>query len=253
MCSRHPGELDIEIPVTQVFWKLFQDKKYFEITAKSSCVSHQQIYSKSNNKDHLKIHYPDDILYCMALFASCKNRTPYCSTVTWLSWCLKTTATPLFLQQLVHANNRENIVSSHCWTFVMGVSTNDQWIPLAGRIGASAWWRHQMETFSALLAICAGNSPVPGELPTQRPVTRSFDVYFDLRPNKWLSKQSWGWWFETLSCSLWRHRNGHGKHFHVLAPSWDLELAVFIFRLNESSVLLESRDLWHIATMYTTI
>ena len=64
-----------------------------------------------------------------------------------------------------------------------------------------------METFSALLAICAGNSPVPGEFPTQRPVTRSFDVYFDLRPNKRLSKQSWGWWFETLLCSLWRHRN----------------------------------------------
>ena len=69
------------------------------------------------------------------------------------------------------------------------------------------WWRHQMETFSALLAICAGNSPVPGEFPTQRPVTRSFDVYFDLRPDKRLSKQSWGWWFETLSHSLWRHRN----------------------------------------------
>ena len=61
-----------------------------------------------------------------------------------------------------------------------------------------AWWRHQMETFSALLAICAGNSPVPGEFPTQRPVTRSFDVFFDLRLNTRLSKQSWGWWFETL-------------------------------------------------------
>ena len=46
-----------------------------------------------------------------------------------------------------------------------------------------------METFSALLAICAGNSPVPGEFPTQRPVTRSFDVFFDLRLNKLLSKQ----------------------------------------------------------------
>ena len=69
------------------------------------------------------------------------------------------------------------------------------------------WWRHQMETFSALLAICAGNSPVSGEFPTQRPVTRSFDVYFDLRPDKRLSKQSLGWWFETLSHSLWRHRN----------------------------------------------
>ena len=48
----------------------------------------------------------------------------------------------------------------------------------------------------------------PGEFPTQRPVTRSFDVFFDLRLNKPLSKQSWGWWFETLSPSLWRHRNG---------------------------------------------
>ena len=70
------------------------------------------------------------------------------------------------------------------------------------------WWRHQMETFSALLTICAGNSPVPGEVPSQRPVTRTFDVYFELRLNKRLSKQSWGWWFETLSSPLWRHSNG---------------------------------------------
>ena len=46
----------------------------------------------------------------------------------------------------------------------------------------------------------------PGEFPTQRPVTRSFDVFFDLLLNKRLSKQPWGWWFETLSWSLWRHR-----------------------------------------------
>ena len=67
------------------------------------------------------------------------------------------------------------------------------------------WWRHQMETFSALLAICARNSPVSGELPAQRPVTRSFGVFFDLRVNTRLSKQWWGWWFETLSRPLWRH------------------------------------------------
>ena len=64
-----------------------------------------------------------------------------------------------------------------------------------------------METFSALLAICAGNSPVTGEFPAQRPGTRSFDVFFDLCLNKRLSKQSWGWWFETPSSSLWRHNN----------------------------------------------
>ena len=64
-----------------------------------------------------------------------------------------------------------------------------------------------METFSALLAICAGNLTVTGEFPSQRPVTRTFDVFFDLRLNKRLCKQSWGWWFETLSRPLWRHCN----------------------------------------------
>ena len=64
-----------------------------------------------------------------------------------------------------------------------------------------------MDTLSALLAICTGNSPVPGEFPAQRPVTRSFDVFFDRYPNKRLSKQSWGWWFEMPSRSLWRRRN----------------------------------------------
>ena len=72
---------------------------------------------------------------------------------------------------------------------------------------AQTWWRHQMETFSALLDICAGNSLVTGEFPSQRPVTRSFDVFFDLHLDKRLSKQSWGWWFETPSCPLWRHCN----------------------------------------------
>ena len=64
-----------------------------------------------------------------------------------------------------------------------------------------------METFSALLALYAGNSPVTGGFPLQRPVTRSFDVFFDLRLNKRLSKQSRHRWFETPPRSLWRHCN----------------------------------------------
>ena len=64
-----------------------------------------------------------------------------------------------------------------------------------------------METCSSLLVLCAGNSPVHGELPSQRPVTRCFDIFFDLRLNKQLNKQSRGWWFETLWRSLWRHCN----------------------------------------------
>ena len=55
--------------------------------------------------------------------------------------------------------------------------------------------------------LCAGNSPVTSEFPAQRSVTRSFDIFSDLRLNKRLSKLSWGWWFETPSRSLWRHCN----------------------------------------------
>ena len=66
-------------------------------------------------------------------------------------------------------------------------------------------WRPQMEMFSALLDFCAGNSPATGEFPSQRPVTRSFDVFFDLRLNKRLSKQSIRRLFGTPSRSLWRH------------------------------------------------
>ena len=92
-----------------------------------------------------------------------------------------------------------------------------QWPP--GYMPIRSWWRHQMETFSALLAFCVGKSPVPGKFPSQRPVTRSFDVFFDLRLNKRLSKQSRGWWFETQSRSLWRHCNG----WHSMSQCFELD------------------------------
>ena len=68
-------------------------------------------------------------------------------------------------------------------------------------------------TFSALLALCMGNSPVSGEFPAQRPVKHSFIVFSDLRLNKRFSKQSWLWWFEIPSRSLWRHCNEN-------SPQW---------------------------------
>ena len=71
----------------------------------------------------------------------------------------------------------------------------------------NTWWCHQMKIFSALLALWAGDSPVTGEFPSQRPVTRSFDVLFDLHLNKRLSKQLRRWWLGTPLCSLWRHHN----------------------------------------------
>ena len=72
----------------------------------------------------------------------------------------------------------------------------------------NAWWRHQMETFFTFLSLCEGNCHVTCEFPSQRPVTRNFDVFFDLRLNKRLAKQSRRWWFEMPSRSLWRHCNG---------------------------------------------
>ena len=62
-----------------------------------------------------------------------------------------------------------------------------------------------METFSALLAICADNSTVPGEFNTQGPVTRNFDVFFDLRPSKRLSN----------NCETGDLRH-HRAHYYVI-------------------------------------
>ena len=60
----------------------------------------------------------------------------------------------------------------------------------------------------------------PGEFPAQRPVTRNLDVFFDLRPNKLLGKQSWGWWFERKSGPLWRHRNANLNPCAVEVWAW---------------------------------
>ena len=67
-----------------------------------------------------------------------------------------------------------------------------------------AWWRHHVEAFSALLALCAGNSSVTGEFAAQRPARRSFDVFFDLHLNGWASNRDTG----DLRC--------HRAHYDVI-------------------------------------
>ena len=108
----------------------------------------------------------------------------------WVAWCVNTLS-----------RQRTTIGSIPCIMQELGTVYDPTKCTLA-------WWSHQMETFSTLLALCGGNSPVTGEFSTQRPVTRSFDVCFDLCLNKQLSKQSRRRWIETPSCSLWRHCNG---------------------------------------------
>ena len=81
-----------------------------------------------------------------------------------------------------------------------------------------------METFSALLALRAGNSLVIGGFPSQRPTSRSFDEFFDLLLNKRLSKLSRRRWLETPLPSLWRHCNvqggGHSDYSVVTGYTW---------------------------------
>ena len=72
-----------------------------------------------------------------------------------------------------------------------------------------SWWRHQMETFSALLAFCARNSPVTGEFPHKGQWRWALILYLICALNKRLSKQPWGRRFWTPSLSLWRHCNFH--------------------------------------------
>ena len=78
--------------------------------------------------------------------------------------------------------------------------------------GATILWRDADPFWGTSIRTGASNRDITvyqalRKFPTQRPVTRSFDVYFDLRLNKRLCKPSWGWWFETLLCPLWCHSN----------------------------------------------
>ena len=74
------------------------------------------------------------------------------------------------------------------------------------------YWVHMMKSsngniFRVTGHLCGDFTGPRGEFPAQRPVIRSFDVFFDLRLGKSFSKQSWGWWFEMPLCQLWRQFN----------------------------------------------
>ena len=89
------------------------------------------------------------------------------------------------LQFLVGMGNQDHVIMKHCNN--MMTSSNGYIFRVTGHL--------------------CGEFTGTGEFPAQKPVTRTFDVFVDLRPNKRLSKQSWGWWFEMPSRPLWRHRN----------------------------------------------
>ena len=90
--------------------------------------------------------------------------TEFCSQ--WTYW------------QLISIGSGNAFVPNRCHAITWTNNCPDVWrmnSTMKGINWHETWWRHQMETFTALLAICAGNSPITGEFPTQRPATRSLD------------------------------------------------------------------------------
>ena len=98
-------------------------------------------------------------------------------------WWFETPSSPLWR----HCNGRQckrcDFIANPCPIFNGGLTKPSLKFEYGWIDTSHPWWCHQMETFSMFLAICARNSPVHGEFPAQRPVTRSFDVPFDLRLN----------------------------------------------------------------------
>ena len=117
---------------------------------------------------------------------------------TWAVRCLKSTPTPLFVQVFVQNETKRRDKSSA----LLALCAGNHWWPV------NAWWRHQMETFCALLALWGGGGGWVGGGGGGGGVGGGGGEFTGHRLNERLSKQSWGWWFETPSRPLWRHCNG---------------------------------------------
>ena len=83
------------------------------------------------------------------------------------------------------------------------IVTENKWVDVSGSHTHQPWWRHKMETFFAVLALCEENPTDSGVFPSQMPVMRIFGVFFDVRLSKRLIKLSRYRWFETPWCSSW--------------------------------------------------
>ena len=139
----------------------------------------------------------------------------YLGLFCWSIWakitCTKTQQGPVKFESCAKI-----VVCTGSWSWYYysnGAASSAELIALsANRSNRSAAeqitrWRHQMETFSALLALC-------GDFTDHRwiPFAKASDaelwcLFSDLRPNKRLSKQSRFRWFEMPSRSLWRYCN----------------------------------------------
>ena len=145
------------------------------------------------------------IVFCMR---QAKERRRYIVTSFLIDWAHSQNAPCMVLfgiRTIVGVVCKKSVIqNSACWC------------------NENAWWRHQTGTLSVLLAFCEGNHRLStGGFPSQRPVTRSFYVFFHLHLNKRLSKQARCRWFKTPSCSLWHHCNESKENTGIFIVSAD--------------------------------
>ena len=162
-------------------------------------------------------HFPDDIFDCIFL-----NENAWILIKIALKFVTKGSInnSPALVQVMAWRRSSDKPLSVHWWLCLLLACGDIKHFPYVDSMMTS--------TFSTLLAICKGNSPVTGEFPTQRPVTCSFDVFFDLRLDKQLNKQWWGWWLEIPSCPLWCHYNAKRQILQQMAHSLPTYLATSI-------------------------
>ena len=138
-------------------------------------------------------------------------------TKLWFSMC------QLIYHRFLTFGSKSTFLGWHFVNSITNYKSKDIW-----SFSFTIWWRHQMETFSVLLALCGGNLPVTIWYPSQRPVMRSYGIFFYLRLNKRLNKQSRRRWFETPSRSFWRHHNEYEpKHAVCNMPSANMAIPTY--------------------------
>ena len=167
--------------------------------------SHHHLSWEEINIESRYFHTNDCIYTCICRLWHCQK-----CFWNWLGFGIS--AIWLNLSLIMHHYHRNAVCLQHSTSLSQGclvhqVPTFKLTMNLGLFLCTISWWCHHMETLSTLLAFCVGNSPVTVEFPAQRPVTRSFDVFFDLCLNKQWHKQWRCFLFETPSCSLWRHCN----------------------------------------------
>ena len=138
----------------------------------------------------------------------------------WSSMCVELSCRHKYLNTYPQPTDRfseQNFTRIYQIIFIFGVALYID----------SPWWRHQMEAFSALLALCEGNPPVTSGFPSHRLVTRNFDVFFDLLLDQRLHKHSRHRWLKTPSRWLWRHSND-------TTCLWILAVVIYIYQLRSN-------------------